>query len=62
MLCEIRIILFLMLQFNVKFGVMFGEVVKEFCIKYDVVMSDIDLIGLYGQIIWFFFMFEEGEI
>ena len=50
-----------MSQLNVKLGLMFGEAVKEFCTKHDILIESIDLIGSHGQTIWLLSMPEENE-
>ena len=51
----------LMSQLNVELGVMFGEAVEGFNNKHNVGMSDIDLIGFYGQTIRLLSMPDSGK-
>lgn len=50
-----------MSQLNVQLGEMFGNTVREFCDKHEILMDSIDLIGSHGQTIWLLSMPEEGE-
>ncbi|KAG9855446.1 UPF0075 family protein, partial [Aureobasidium melanogenum] len=50
-----------MSQLNVQLGKMFGQAVLEFCEKWNIDRSGIDLIGSHGQTIWLLSMPKEGE-